>query len=364
MHQEYMRHAIALSKKGIGYTNPNPLVGALIVKNNHVIGKGYHEFYGGPHAEINALNNASQDTTGATMYVTLEPCSHYGKTPPCTETIIKNKISKVVIGMIDPNPMVAGKGIQRLKDAGIEVVTGILEKEIQKLNEIFIKYILTKTPFCIMKSAMTMDGKISTSTGESKWITGEKSRQYVHEIRHHVTSIMVGIGTILSDNPTLNTRLSNKQGLDPIRIIVDTYGRIPLNSKVIVNQSKSKTILATTEKASENKLINLKSMGVEIIITPLKDNRVDLIYLMKKLGSMGIDSILLEGGSELNFSAIKDQIVDKLITFIAPKIIGGKTAKTPVGGLGINSLTDAFHLKDIHINRLDEDILIESYIKR
>lgn len=361
---KFMKRALELAKKGVGYTSPNPLVGAVIVKNNKIIGEGYHEKYGQAHAEINAFKNTTENVKGATMYVTLEPCSHYGKTPPCAEAIVKKGISKVIVGMTDPNPKVSGKGISILQENGIEVVSGILEKEAKKINEIFIKYITTKKPFCILKTAMTLDGKIATYTGDSKWITGKKSRKYVHEIRHRVSGIMVGIGTVLYDNPKLTTRLEDKEEKDPIRIIVDTKGRIPLDVNVLNIESNGKTIISTTKKASKEKIEAIKKKGAEIIITPLKNGRVDLQYLMSELGNKGIDSVLLEGGETLNFSALEEGIVDKVISFMAPKIIGGTDAKTPVGGKGIKNINQAITLKDMEVSKIDEDIMIQGYIRK
>jgi len=359
-----MRRALELSKKAVGFVNPNPLVGAVIVKNNKIIGEGYHEYFGGPHAEVNAFANASQDVEGATIYVTLEPCSHFGKTPPCADAIVRNKISKVVIGMIDPNPLVAGKGIEILKNNGIEVITGILDMEIKKTNEIFIKYISEKLPFCIMKTAMTLDGKIATAIGESKWISNEKSRVYVHELRQRVSGIMVGIGTVLSDDPELTTRREDKLSLNPIRIIIDSKARLPMDAKVLKCDEKTKTIIVTTEFAKESKLEEIKQKGVEVIVTPSKNNRVDLNYLMRELGGKGIDSILIEGGSTLNYSALEEGIVDKVISFISPKIFGGTSGKTPVGGEGIKHVKDAIKLTDTQVTRFDEDIMIEGYIEK
>jgi len=359
-----MRRALELSKKAVGFVNPNPLVGAVIVKDNRIIGEGYHEYFGGPHAEVNAFANATEDVEGATIYVTLEPCSHFGKTPPCADAIVRNKISKVVIGMIDPNPLVAGKGIEILKNNGIEVITGILEMEIKKTNEIFIKYISKKLPFCIMKTAMTLDGKIATAIGDSKWISNEKSRAYVHELRQRVTGIMVGIGTVLSDDPELTTRREDKLSINPIRIIIDSKARLPLDSKVLKCDEKTKTIIVTTEFAKGSKLEAIKQKGAEVIVTPSKNNRVDLNYLMKELGDMGIDSILIEGGSTLNYSALEEGIVDKVITFISPKIFGGTSGKTPVGGEGIKHVKDSIMLTDTQVTRFDEDIMIEGYIKK
>jgi diaminohydroxyphosphoribosylaminopyrimidine deaminase / 5-amino-6-(5-phosphoribosylamino)uracil reductase len=360
---KYMERALELAKMGSGHTNPNPLVGAVIVKAGRIIGEGYHQCYGSHHAEVNAFINATEDVGGATMYVTLEPCSHYGKTPPCAEAIVKNKIKKVIIGLKDPNPIVSGRGIKILEDNGIEVVTGMLSEEGKKLNEIFLKYITTKMPFCLMKTAMTLDGKIATYTGDSKWVTGELSREYVHQLRHRVAGIMVGMGTILSDNPSLTTRVKDGDESDPIRIIVDSGGRIPLEANVLNLKSKARTIIGTTEKAGKTKIKALEEKGAEIIITPAKNGRVDLMFLMKALGERKIDSVLLEGGSELNYSALEEGIVDKVNVFIAPKILGGNTAKTPVGGEGISNIKDAILLKGIDIKRFGDDIMIEGYIE-
>ncbi|WP_330388965.1 bifunctional diaminohydroxyphosphoribosylaminopyrimidine deaminase/5-amino-6-(5-phosphoribosylamino)uracil reductase RibD [Tepidibacter thalassicus] len=359
-----MKRALELAKLGIGYVNPNPLVGAVIVKDGKIISEGYHQFYGGPHAEINAFKNTIEDVKGATMYVTLEPCSHYGKTPPCAQEIVKKGISKVVIAMRDPNPIVSGKGIKILKENKIEVIYGVLEEEAKKLNEIFIKYITEKVPFCILKTAMTLDGKIACYTGDSKWITNEFSRKYVHELRHRVSGIMVGIETVFMDNPRLTTRLKDKKGNSPIRIVVDSKARIPLDSNVLNKDLEGNTIIATTEFAQENKIKSLKEMGLDVIVTPIKDNKVDLNYLMKELGKINIDSVLLEGGSTLNYSALNEGIVDKVIFFIAPKILGGINAKTPVGGQGKEYVKDAFKLYDLKMSRFEEDFMIQGYIRK
>jgi len=359
-----MKRALDLAKLGEGYTSPNPLVGAVIVKNGKIIGEGYHEKYGENHAEVNAFLNAKEDVKGAEMYVTLEPCSHQGKTPPCADRIVKEGIKRVFIGMKDPNPLVAGRGVEILEKNGIEVKYGILEKEAVELNEIFIKYITENKPFCILKTAMSLDGKIATSSGDSKWISNKKSRKYVHQLRHKVSGIMIGIGTLLADNPRLTTRLEDKKGKDPHRIIVDTEGKIPLDSKILNLQSNSKTIIATTEKISPEKIEGLKGKNVELVISPLKNNKVDLDYLFDYLAKMKIDSILVEGGSTLNESLIKAKLVDKVITFIAPKIIGGSDAKTPVEGKGFKYMKDAVLLKDITTKFFDEDIMISGYIRK
>lgn len=365
MNSIYMKRALELAQRGEGFVSPNPLVGAVIVKNDEVIGEGYHECFGQNHAEINAFKNKIKDIDGSTMYVTLEPCSHYGKTPPCTEAIIKSGVIKVVVGTLDPNPLVSSRGIKMLESNGIEVITGVLEDECKQINEVFFKYIETKLPFVTLKYAMTLDGKIASCTGSSRWISNSLSRKYVHQLRHKNSAIMVGIGTVLNDNPSLNTRLDNlKNSLDPIKIIVDTHGRIPLDSKVINMESNSRTILATTNLIENDKLNALESKNISIITCPLKNNQVDLNFLLKKLGEQNIDSILLEGGSELNFNMIKEHLVDKVITFIAPKIIGGTNSKTPVGGIGIEFMKDAIDIYNVKYKTFDSDICIEGYIKK
>ncbi|PKM51189.1 MAG: riboflavin biosynthesis protein RibD [Firmicutes bacterium HGW-Firmicutes-7] len=361
MKYEYMKRAIGLSKLGIGRVNPNPLVGAVIVKDDKIIGEGYHEYFGGNHAEINAFENAETDVTGADIYVTLEPCSHHGKTPPCVDKIIEKKISKVFIGMKDPNPLVMGRGINKLMDHGIEVEVGLCEDEILKLNEIFTKYITTKVPFCIMKTAMTLDGKIATRTGESKWITNEKSRAYVHQLRNRVAAIMVGIGTVNKDNPSLTTRIDGAGGSNPIKVIVDSHCSISADSKVFLTGSKATTIIAVTDQIN-NENFQLIKEKAEIITTPNKDGQVDLVYLFERLGEKGIDSVLIEGGGNINYSAVRANIVDKLVTFIAPKIFGGRDALTSFEGEGIEKTEDAILLKKTAIYHFDEDIMIESYL--
>lgn len=359
-----MRRALKLAAKGTGYTSPNPLVGAVIVKDGRIIGEGFHRLYGSDHAEVDAFKNATEDVRGADMYVTLEPCSHYGKTPPCARAIVEKGISRVFIGLTDPNPLVSGKGIQILMENGIQVESGILEEEGRKLNEIFLKYITTELPFCIMKTAMTLDGKIATASGDSKWITGELSRKHVHELRHRVSAIMAGIGTILADDPMLTTRLEGRSGKDPVRIIIDSSARIPLEAKVLNPDSKAGAIIAATAKADKQKIKALEAKGAEVIITPLKDNGVDLSFLMRELGKRKIDSVLLEGGGSLNYSALKSGIVDKVNSFIAPKIIGGENARTPVEGEGIAYMKDAIMLHKTEFYKFGDDIMVEGYIRK
>jgi diaminohydroxyphosphoribosylaminopyrimidine deaminase/5-amino-6-(5-phosphoribosylamino)uracil reductase len=358
---KYMTRAIILAKKGMGWVNPNPMVGAVIVKNGRIIGEGYHAYFGGPHAEINALENATESVKGATLYVTMEPCSHHGKTPPCTDAIILKGIRKVVVGMKDPNPLVNGKGLKILSKAGIEISTGIEEAWVSKMNEIFTKYIITGRPFCTLKTAMTLDGKIATVENASRWISCEASRKQVHELRHQYSAIMVGINTVLYDDPLLNTRRTGKKSKDPLKVIVDSSGKIPMEAKVL-KMNPQLVILATTDKIDGKKKLDLQRMGVQVLICPLKDEKVDLGVLMFSLGKMGIDSVLLEGGSTLAFSALKDRIVDKVVSFIAPKIIGGAGAPSPVGGKGLSSMEDAIGVNDWKYRKIGDDIMIEGYI--
>ncbi|MEK6679159.1 MAG: bifunctional diaminohydroxyphosphoribosylaminopyrimidine deaminase/5-amino-6-(5-phosphoribosylamino)uracil reductase RibD, partial [Nitrospirota bacterium] len=353
----YMRLCLSLAKKGKGRTSPNPMVGAVVVKDNRIIGKGYHKKAGLPHAEAIAISKAGSDAEGSTLYVSLEPCCHSNKkTPPCTKKIIESKIKKVVIGMIDPNPLVSGKGIEELLDSNIEVKAGLLEDEAKRLNESFVKYIKTKTPFVILKIAESLDGKIATNTGESKWITGEKAREYAHNLRNENDAVLVGIGTVLRDNPSLTTRLKNKKGKDPIRVVVDSNLRIGLSSKILTQKSDAITIIATSKTVSKNKIEKIKKAGAEIILLKTKNGRIPFKELMKELGKREITSLIIEGGAEISASALKEGIVDKVIFFIAPKIITGKNAKPSIGGEGIIKLKDALMLKDVSVKRIGEDI--------
>lgn len=357
-HEKYMKMAIELAKGGIGFVNPNPLVGAVIVKNGEIIGSGFHECYGKLHAERNAFASCTESAEGADIYVTLEPCCHYGKTPPCTEAIIENKIKRVFIGSDDPNPKVAGKGIKMLKEHGIEVFTGILKNECDSLNDIFFHYISKKMPYVILKYAMTADGKIATFTGKSKWITSEESRMDVQQTRKRTAAIMVGIGTVLTDDPLLTCRLENP-GIHQ-RIICDSNLRIPENSNLLKTAKENPVIIATLSD-DETKISQIKSTGAQVVKMPsTEEGQVDLKALMNYLASeKHIDSILLEGGSELAYSSLKCGIVNKVQIYMAPKIFGGVGAKTPVGGTGIDLPSDAFILSEPEIRFIGNDILIE-----
>ena len=355
--QNYMLQAIQLAKQGEGWTNPNPMGGAVIVKNGRIIGKGYHKKCGELHAERNAIASLTESAEGATIYVTLEPCCHYGKTPPCTEAIIEQKIKRVVIGSRDPNPKVSGKGIKMLQEAGIEVIEDFMREECDRLNPVFFHYITTKTPYVVMKYAMTLDGKIATKTGASKWITGEAARAEVQHMRHRYMGIMAGIGTVLADDPMLNVRVEGWKS--PIRILCDSGLRIPLDGQIVKSAGKYRTIVAYADSENtEAKRKRLHEMGVETICCPDENNQVDLKKLMKYLGEEGIDSILLEGGGTLNDSALRAGIVQEVQAFIAPKLFGGMNSKTPVEGIGVRFPSEAVKLKCTDICQIGEDIRI------
>ncbi len=359
----YMKRALELAKRGWGTTNPNPLVGAVIVKDGEIAAEGYHEAAGRAHAEAAAFGNAAGDVKGGTLFVNLEPCSHHGRTPPCACAIIEAGIGRVVVAMEDPNPLVSGRGIGMLRAAGIEVVTGVLEEEARKLNEIFIKYITRKRPFVIMKAAMTLDGKIASVSGDSKWISGESSRRYAHTIRDRVAAIMVGINTVLADNPSLTARPGSSAGNDPVRIVADSRGRLPPDCRVITVESPAGVILATTSLIGSEKEKQLADRGVRILKLDGPGGRVDLVRLMEELHGLELDSVLLEGGGCLNAAALEAGIVDKAMFFIAPKIIGGRDAGTPVEGQGIRLMKDAIALEDVSVSSFDGDILVEGYVK-
>ena len=334
--EKYMRMAIELAKKGAGAVNPNPLVGAVIVKNGRVIGTGFHARYGELHAERAAFANLSESAEGAEMYVTLEPCCHFGKQPPCTHAIVEHKISKVYVGSDDPNEKVAGKGVGYLRENGVEVVTQVLKEECDELNQVFFHYITHKTPYVVMKYAMTMDGKICCHTGDSRWVSGEASRSKVQELRNLYTGIMVGINTVIKDNPQLTCR--NENGRNPIRIICDSRLRIPLDSNIVKTANSIRTIVATCDNEQVEKASELMNKGIEIVHVSQAEDHLDLKELMIKLGELQIDGILLEGGGTLNYSAICSDIVNEIQMFIAPKIIGGRAALTPVEGEGADAM--------------------------
>ncbi|MGN0151771.1 MAG: bifunctional diaminohydroxyphosphoribosylaminopyrimidine deaminase/5-amino-6-(5-phosphoribosylamino)uracil reductase RibD [Wujia sp.] len=374
--EKYMRLAIELAKKGIGAVNPNPLVGAVIVRDDHIIGQGYHARYGDLHAERAALASLTEAAEGAHMYVTLEPCCHYGKQPPCVEAIVEHKIATVYVGSDDPNEKVAGKGIKYLREHGVEVHTQLLKDECDALNPVFFHYITTGTPYVVLKYAMSMDGKIAAYTGESKWISNELSRQRVQELRNEYSGIMVGIGTVLADDPRLTCRISG--GRNPIRIVCDTELRIPVESTLVQTADEIPTIVAMgieddgghnekyktdgeseTEKnrrMEKEKILTEK--GVTVLHIPCCEGVLDLRALMRELGSRNIDSILLEGGGTLSYSAVMAGIVNEVQAFVAPKILGGRSAITPVEGQGVETpdLAQMFELQSVE--QLGDDLYI------
>ncbi|MGA1843521.1 MAG: bifunctional diaminohydroxyphosphoribosylaminopyrimidine deaminase/5-amino-6-(5-phosphoribosylamino)uracil reductase RibD [bacterium] len=363
--QRYMRMALDLAEKGKGRVSPNPLVGAVIVNGDRVVGTGYHALYGDEHAETKALQEAGSEARGATLFINLEPCCHHGKTPPCVDQIIQSGISRVVVSIRDPNPLVNGKSIEALKGNGIEVKMGVMEKSALRLNEYFLKHITTGTPFIILKSAMSLDGKVATKTGESKWVTGERSREYVHKLRNEIDATLVGIETILRDNPRLTTRLKSGEGRDPIRIVIDSLLRIPLRARILTEESKAANIIVTTLNAPMDRIKRLEDNGARVLyIEPKGRNRVDLLAMAKELGNLQITSLLIEGGPGINASAIQEGIVDKVIMFIAPRIIGGKSAPSAIQGEGVARLEEAIKVYDIKTKRLGDDLMVEGYIPK
>jgi len=360
--EKYMRMALRLAEKAKGRTSPNPMVGAVVVKNGHIIGRGYHRKAGEPHAEAIALKKAGPAAKGATLYVTLEPCSHTNKrTPPCTPLVIRSGIKRVVIAMIDPNPRVSGGGIRTIRKSGTELVTGVLEAEARKLNEAFIKHVTTKTPFVTLKIAQTLDGKIATASGESKWITGEEAREEGRRLRDINDAILVGINTVLKDNPSLTTRIPG--GRDPIRVIVDSRLRMPLNAKVLIQKSPAKTMIATLSNVPESKIKKLQDIGAEVLTIKSAHGRVDLHDLVKKLGKKDIMSVLIEGGAEVNASALKSNIVDKIVMFIAPTIMTGKDSLCSISGISPKTIDHVIKLRSVTSRFVGHDLMIEGYIR-
>lgn len=360
--EQFMKRAIELAKQGAGWTAPNPLVGAVVVKNGRVIGEGYHRKYGELHAERNALAACTEDSAGATLYVTLEPCCHYGKTPPCTEIIIEKKIAKVVIGSRDPNPKVAGKGARILREHGIEVVEDYMREACDALNPVFFHYITTKTPYVVLKFAMTLDGKIATRTGASKWITGEAARNHVHQLRGRYAGILAGIGTVLADDPMLNCRIDGAH--QPLRIILDSHLRIPMGSRLVRSAKEYPLLIVCNESTRDreegtNRTQKLEEAGAKVWTLPEKNGHPDLNVLMQRLGEEKIDSVLIEGGGTVNEAALKAHIVHHVYAYIAPKIFGGEDAKTPVEGSGIRLPQECAKLRLAKITVLLNDMLLE-----
>lgn len=358
--QDYMRRALELARLGMGWTNPNPMVGAVIVKDGAIIGQGYHQRYGQAHAERNALAACTQDPRGATLYVTLEPCCHYGKQPPCTQAILDAGIAKVVVGSHDPNPLVAGKGVEMLRSHGIEVETGVCREECDALNQVFFHYIRTRRPYVMMKYAMTLDGKIATRTGASRWITGPEARAQVHRDRHRYAAILVGVGTVLADDPLLTCRMEG--GHNPLRMVCDTHLRTPLDSQLVSTARQVPTLVATC-CSDPARVAPLEEAGCQVWTLPERGGHVDLAALMERLGAQGVDSVIIEGGGTLNWAALEAGIVHKVQAYLAPKLLGGRDAKSPVEGLGVETPAQGIALKNTTVTQLGADLLVESEVE-
>lgn len=378
--ESFMRRALDLARNGYGWTNPNPMVGAVIVKDGRIIGEGWHTKCGNLHAEREAFAHCVEDPQGATLYVTLEPCCHWGKTPPCTEAIIENNIARVVVGAPDPNPLVAGEGIAQLREAGIEVVEKVLLQECLDINKVFFHYIQAKLPYVVVKYAMTLDGKSATKTGASQWITGESARAHVHTQRHRFSAIMVGIGTVLSDDPMLTARLGEGKDLiaswktesefmedpfpddvlsnNPVRIILDSSLQIPLHAKLVATAKEIPTIIVTLS-TDEKRVAQLQAHGCDVIVTRSCNGKVDLQDLMEKLGQRGIDSVYVEGGATVHAALIESGLVDEVHAYVAPKIFGGRKAPGPVGGEGAEIPAEALQFSKVATKQLGQDVLFE-----
>lgn len=359
---QYMQQALDLARGGLGWVSPNPLVGSVIVDQGVVVGQGFHQQFGGPHAEVHALRAAGDRARGSTLYVTLEPCSHTGKTPPCADAVIAAGVSRVVAAMRDPNPLVAGRGLARLAAAGLAVTVGVCEDTAQRLNEAFIKHVTTRRPFVTLKSAITLDGKIATRTGASQWITGEAARHEGHRLRHAADAIVVGIGTVLQDNPRLTTRLPEQRCSHPLRVIVDSTLQVPSHAQVLDVAPDCRTLIATTARAASAPIEQLRVRGVEVVCLPAYDDgRVDLDALWGYLGERGIASVLVEGGATLSAALLQRRLVDKVLFFVAPKIIGGDGLSV-VGSCGVATMEQVITLRALGSQRLGEDVLLEAYL--
>jgi diaminohydroxyphosphoribosylaminopyrimidine deaminase/5-amino-6-(5-phosphoribosylamino)uracil reductase len=361
--QQLMQMALDLAIKGEGFTSPNPLVGAVVAKDGQVVGRGYHQMVGGPHAEVNAIDAAGSLADGATLYVTLEPCNHTGRTPPCTAKILEAGIERVVIAMMDPNRDVAGGGAEFLAQRGICVTAGVCEKQARKLNEAYVKFVGTRRPFVIAKCAATLDGRLATRSGDSKWITGKSARQFVHRLRHAVDGILVGINTVRADNPSLTTRLPDGQGKDPLRIILDTHLAISPQAKLLRQASAADTVLVVGPSITRDKKRPYEKAGARVIEAELKNGLIDMEALMDRLGAMGVTSLLIEGGSRVLASAFRAGIVDKVFFFYAPKILGGDDGIPICSGPGPELMRQSIAVNDIDVRRFGDDVMIEGYIR-
>jgi len=374
--------ALRLAARGAGWVSPNPMVGAVVVSQGEVVGRGWHRRYGGPHAEVEALQAAGGLARGAELYVTLEPCNHVGKTPPCTEAVLAAGVTRVVVATLDPNPQVTGGGVAYLRQHGLKVETGILEAEAKRLNEAWFKWLETGRPWVIAKAACSLDGRIATAAGQSQWLTGPQARAFGHKLRHQVDAVLVGINTVLADDPQLTTRLPRKRrhplltdtenrehtgnngytGKDPIRIILDSHLRLPLEARLLHLKSPAPTWVATTEFAPREKIRTLKNLGVDVLVLPTDKGRVALPPLLTLLGQREVQSLLVEGGAEVLGSFFDQKLVNKFFFFYAPKFLGGRQALSVLGGQGVQHLQDALSAKDLSLRFLGPDLLISGYL--
>ena len=359
-----MTLALRLAAKGLGQTSPNPMVGALVVKNGRIVGRGYHHGPGQPHAEILALNQAGPRAKGATLYVTLEPCCHLLKrTPPCVPTVINSGVQAVVVAMTDPNPLVKGRGVVALRRVGITVTTGVGREEAAQLNRTYLHWIKTGRPFVILKAGMTLDGKVATATGESRWITGPLARQDVHRLRSQVDAVIVGVGTVLKDNPTLTARLSERPlrlaSRQPLRIVLDSQLRTPPTATVCTEQDRAKTLIVTTSRASASRRRGLERARVEVVSLPLKNSQVSFSALLTMLGKRGITSVLIEGGSTVNATALREKLVNRILFYLAPILMGGQDGKAVIGGRSPKRLAQALSLRHVTVRRIGEELVVE-----
>jgi diaminohydroxyphosphoribosylaminopyrimidine deaminase/5-amino-6-(5-phosphoribosylamino)uracil reductase len=359
-----MRLALSLARKGLGATSPNPMVGAVLMKGGKIVGKGYHKKAGGPHAEVAALSDAKEEAKGATLYVNLEPCVHFGKTPPCADALIEAGVKKVVVSMLDPNPLVNGRGVQKLRKAGVDVKVGLLEEEAKRLNEAFIVSMERKRPFFTLKAALSLDGKIATKTCDSKWISNEESRKYTDSLRAVADGILVGINTVIADNPMLIPKIVRPKKI-PVRIVLDSKLRIPLACDMVKTSEKYPTWIFAGEDSRADKEAKLKSMGIDVIRVPKdENNRVSLKHVCNELYKRGIMDVIIEGGGEVNGALLKEGLIDKIFFFYGPILIGGKGAFNLIGGKGIDFLKDAYRIDIATLKRFKDNICIEGYVHR
>jgi len=359
-----MKLALRLAARGVGWVSPNPMVGAVVVQGGEIVGRGYHRRAGAPHAEVEALRQAGAAAQGAELYVTLEPCNHQGRTPPCTQAILAAGITKVVMAARDPNPHVTGGGADFLSSHGIKVEIGLLEAQARRLNEAWFKWVATGLPWVMAKAACSLDGKIATHTGESQWLTGEAARAFGHQLRHRADAMLVGLGTLLADDPQLTTRLPGRRGQDPIRVVLDSRLRLPLEARVLHLNSQASTWVACTGEGAKDKekVKALKALGAEVLVLPEEDGRVALQPLLRFLGRRQVQSVLVEGGAETLGSFFDQRLVDQFFFFYAPKFLGGKDTPGVLAGRGVAYLQDALQARELLIRRICMDILISGYL--